>query len=318
MFLASFKVSLAGVGQIFLLGAVGYLLLKKRILSSEGLNSLSRMVIDVTLPVMIFCQVLRHFSFQLYPHWWMFPLASIAITVFGLAAGYLFSGLVKNKQHKRQFISLIAFQNSGYLPLALIAALLAPEKVGAMFIYLFLFLAGFNLVMFSLGVRIIAFQRTKGFELASLFSPPVLATIVGLVSVYFGLGKFFPDALFKPLQLVGDCTLPLAMFVVGGNLAEIELKRIDIKEMCLVILAKLILLPALGLWLLLKFRLPQSIGLLLIMELAMPPATLLSVLTRHYQKEDLLVSQGILLGHLASIITIPLFLSLYFTLAVIQ
>jgi predicted permease len=80
----------------------------------------------------------------------------------------------------------------------------------------------------------------------------------------------------------------------------------------------LIILPALGLFLVIKFKLPQLIGLLIVMELAMPPATLLSVITRHYNKEDLLISQGILFGHIISIVTIPVFLSLYFLIYVIK
>lgn len=314
MFLASFKITVSGVGQIFILGAIGYLLLKKKILSSDGLSSLSRVVIDITLPILIFCQLLKDFSFSLYPDWWIFPLISIAITAAGLMIGYIFSVLVKGGQRKLQFLSLVAFQNSGYLPLALIASLLSAQKMNTMFIYLFLFLSGFNLVMFSFGAQIISFQKRTKFELAGLFSPPVIATALGLLGVYFGLNKFMPQVLLKPLFLVGECTLPLAMFVVGANLAEIRLTHIDKKEMFLAALAKLVVLPALGLLLVLKLKLPELMGLLIVMQLAMPPATLLSVLTRHYKKEDLLISQGIFLAHLASIITIPVFLSLYFYL----
>jgi predicted permease len=84
------------------------------------------------------------------------------------------------------------------------------------------------------------------------------------------------------------------------------------------VLAKLIILPVLGLWLIVKFKLPELIGLLIIMQLAVPPATSLSVITRHYKKEDLLISQGVFFGHLLSIITLPLFLSLYFMLIMIK
>jgi predicted permease len=59
-------------------------------------------------------------------------------------------------------------------------------------------------------------------------------------------------------------------------------------------------------------------GLLVLMQLAMPPATSLSVITRHYKKEDLLISQGVFFGHIASVITIAIFLSLYFTLSVVK
>ena len=319
MFLQSFKITGLAVGQIFFLGAIGYFLVKKNILGSLGLNSLSRLVLEITLPLMIFSQLAKDFSFSLYPDWWIFPLISIAITFAGLGVGLLFTGILgKGLQKRLQFLNLIAFQNSGYLPLALVAALLPADSLNTMFIYIFLFLLGFNLAMFSLGVYLLTFHENKKFEFLSLFSPPVVATLAGLLFVLFGLNRFAPDALMKPLRMIGDCTLPLAMFVVGGNLAEIKISSVDKKAMLLVVLAKLIILPALGLVLILKLRLPELLGLLVLMQLAAPSATTLSVITTHYKKEDLLISQGIFFTHIVSILTLSLFLSLYFTLVVIR
>jgi len=318
MFLESFKITGLAVAQIFLLAALGYFLIKKNMLGSEGLNALSRLVIEVTLPLMIFCQLIKDFSFTLYSNWWIFPLISIAITIAGLIVGSVFLGFIRGPQHKLQFLSLIAFQNSGYLALALVTALLPSDKLDSMFTYIFLFLLGFNLVMWSLGVYILSFTRAKKFELGSLFSPPVIATLVSLILIFFSLNKFIPQAVLKPLRMVGDCTLPLAMLVVGGNLASIHLGHIDKKAMSLMILAKLIILPVLGLWLVIKFKFPELVGLLILMQLAVPSATSLSLIITHYKKEDLLISQGIFLSHIVSLVTLPLFLSLYFTLIMIK
>jgi len=318
MFLESVKITSSAVFQIFLLGILGYFLVKKNILGSDGLNSLSRLVIEITLPVLIFCQLVKDFSFTLYPDWWLFPLISIAITLAGLVIGALFMGLIRGAQHKMQFLSLVAFQNSGYLPLVMVAALLPKDKTDVMFIYLFLFLLGFNLVMWSLGVYMLCFHEKKKFELASLFSPPVVATLLSLALVFLGLNKLMPDIVLKPLRMVGDSTLPLAMFVVGGNLAEIHLGHVDTKAIFLVILTKLIILPLLGLALIIKFGLPELMGLLILIQLAMPSATSLSVITRHYKKEDLLISQGIFFSHIAGILSIPIFLSLYFMRVMIK
>jgi len=318
MFWRSFGITGLAVAQSFLLGAIGYFLVKKNVLGAEGLKALSRLVLEVTLPILIFCQLIRDFRFNLYPDWWIFPLISVAITAVGLALGALFLNFIKGPQHKLQFLSLVSFQNSGYLPLALLAAILPQEKIGTMFIYLFLFLLGFNVVMFSLGVHIICFHKNKKFELGSLFSPPAIATIISLLCIAAGLNYFVPTQLLKPLRMVGDCTLPLAMFVVGGSLAEIRVVRFNKNAIFLMSLLKLIILPALGILLIMKFKLPELIGLLIVMELAMPPATLLSVVTRHYNKEDLLISQGIFFGHVISIVTIPLFLSLYFLIYMIK
>ncbi len=318
MFLDYLKITSVAVSQILLLGAIGYFLVKKNILGEDGLNALSRLVIEITLPILIFCQLVKDFKFNLYPNWWSFPLLSLVINLFGLITGLLFIGFIRGEQHRIQFLSLTTFQNSGYLPLVLVAALLPKEKMDVMFIYIFLFLLGFNLVIWSGGVYMLTFTRAKRFEMGSLFSPPVIATIFTLVLIYFGLDKFVPEGLMKPLRMAGECTLPLAMFVIGGSLAQIKLRHIDKKVMFYMSLAKLIILPLLGLWLVVQLKLPELLGLLIIMQLAMPSATSLTLITRHYKKEDLLISQGVFLGHIFSIISIPLFLSLYFALIMIK
>lgn len=316
--LGHFKITGIAVFQIFLLAVIGYLLIKRKFLSGGGLDAISSLVMDVTLPALIFCQLIRDFSFQLYPDWWIFPLISIAITGLGLASGFLFSFFIKGREHKLQFISLVGFQNSGYLPLALAAALLSGRELAAMFIYLFLFLAGFNLVMFSVGVYILNFHKEAEFNWSRLLSAPVVATLLSLAVIFLGLRRFVPEAVIKPLQILGESTLPLAMLVVGGNLAEINLKSFDKKAMPLLILAKMIILPLIGAVVLSFLRMPKLIGLLIIMQLAVPSAVTLSVFLRNYKKEDLLVSQGILSTHLAGVITIPLFLIIYFSQSMLK
>ena len=318
MFLESFKITGVAVIQIFLLGAIGYFLVKKNILGAEGLNALRRLVVEITLPLLIFCQLVKGFSFTLYPNWWVFPLLSIAITAAGLAVGLLFSGFIEGQQHKLQFLSLVTFQNSGYLPLALIAALLPKDKADPLFIYLFLFLLGFNLIVWSLGVYMLTFSTAKRFELGSIFSPPVIAAVFSLIFIFLGLARFVPDAVIRPLKMVGDCTFPLAMFVVGGNLAQIHLRHIDKKAIFFITLAKLVILPMVGFGLILKFKLPELMGLLIIMQLSVPSATSLSLIIRHYKKEDLLISQGVFFSHILSLVSLPLFLSLYFALFMVR
>ncbi|HNX82055.1 MAG TPA: AEC family transporter [Candidatus Omnitrophota bacterium] len=318
MFLQSFSVTAVGISQILLLGAVGYFLMKNDFLGDTCLITISRLSMEITLPAMIFCQLTRDFSFSAYPHWWAFPVMSIVVTVIGLVVGGMFLGFFKGRQHKMQFLSLIAFQNSGFLPIALVAALLPAQQVNTMFIYLFLFLLGFNLVMFSLGVYLLTFSKETKFEIQSLLSVPVLATILSLFLVAGGMGKSVPEFIYKSLKMLGDCTIPLAMLVVGGNLAQIRAHHIRKRAMALVSLAKLVILPLVGLGICAFFKLPHLVGLLFVLQLAVPSAVTSSVIVRQYDKEDILLSQGIFVTHVLSIITIPVFLSLYFTLCMLQ
>jgi predicted permease len=279
VFLDSFKITGFAVAQIFLLGAVGFVLVKKRFLEDRGLEVLSRIVIEVTLPLLIFCQLVKDFRFERYPNWWLFPLLSLLVTACGLACGLLFVKFIKGgTQNRLQFLSLVAFQNSGYLPLALVNVLLPEADAGAMFIYIFLFLLGFNLLMWSAGVYMLTFSRAKKFEMGSFFSPPVIATLFSLVFIFFGLYKFVPRFVIRPMRMLGDCTLPLALIVVGGNLGKVNLKKIDKRTLSFAILAKMVILPLAGLWVLVKLGLPELLGLLILIQLAMPPATSTSLI----------------------------------------
>jgi hypothetical protein len=314
MFLTAFKTTGLAIAEIFILGLLGFFLIKRKILSYEGLDGISRLVIEIALPLFIFCKFIKEFSFSLYPNWWIFPILSVALTVLGFAISSFFLWTTRNPDEGRQFISLVGFQNSGYLPLPLVAAMLPPNEAGQMFIYIFLFLVGFNLLMWSWGVYLLTYHKARRFEFGSLFSPPVVATLIGLLCVWLKLENSLPNFVFRPLKMVGDCTLPLAIFVVGASLAEMELgKGINKPALFFICLLKLAVLPLIVLAVLIKVKISYLIALLLLIQATMPPATTLSVIIRHYKKTDHLVSPAIFIGHIISILTIPLFLSLFFS-----
>ena len=318
MFLEQFRITGLAMAQIFILGGLGFILVKKNILSSEGLDALSRLVIQIIFPALILAQMLKNFSFNLYPDWWIYPLISLAITVTGLFMGWVLLKLSGLKTDKLQFLSLVAFQNSGYLPLALAAAIFTGQQANDIFIFIFLFLLGFDLVAWSLGIYLLTYEKQVKFKLRSLFSAPVIANLTSLVLIALGLNKLVPNVLFKPLSMVGNCTLPLAMLVVGGNVALVRLKNIDKKTTLIFLLGKLILLPAFGLWVVLKFELQHLLGFLIVMQLSMPSATSLSVIIRRFNRPDALISQGVFFSHIVAMLTIPLFLSLYLTLVMLK
>ena len=326
--------------QVFVLGLVGFVLVKKGMLSPQGLDGLTDFFIGLVFPALIFGQIVREFDFKAVGYWWLFPLLSLGITGLGLLAGYGFGFSLKDAQTKREFIALSGFQNSGYLPLVLLKGILPPEQLGPMLIYLFLFLLGFNLVIWSWGVSFLSARPAASFgygcgyrkphhrplaygkpnyglvanmfSWASLFSPPVLAVILGLVFVILKIGRFIPQFILFPIEMLGNCSFPLAMVVVGASLAQLYNKQaIDLRNIIKLSLLKLCILPLLGLLFLSLVRLPYLIGLLIILELAVPSATNLAIITRKYARQEKIISQGIFFSHILSLITLPVFLTLF-------
>ncbi len=298
--------------QVFVLGLVGFVLVKKGRLSTQGLDGLTDFFIGLVFPALIFSQIIREFDFRAVGNWWLFPLLSLGVSALGLLAGYGFSFNLKDAQTKREFIALSGFQNSGYLPLVLLKGILPPEQLGPMLIYLFLFLLGFNLVIWSWGVSFLAERGSERFPWASLFSPPVLAVILSLGFVILKIGRFIPQFILLPIEMLGNCSFPLAMVVVGASLAQLYNKQaIDLRNIIKLSLLKLCILPLLGLLFLSLVRLPYLIGLLLILELAVPSATNLAIITRKYARQEKIISQGIFFSHILSLITLPVFLTLF-------
>ncbi|MEK6715649.1 MAG: AEC family transporter [Candidatus Omnitrophota bacterium] len=318
-FFTSFKTTSFAVFEILILGLCGFIILKRNFITVNGLDIISKLVVEVTLPLFVFTQLLLRFKFSLYPNWYIFPTLSLLINFCGFIIGFILLKISGAKiPQKREFLALSTFQNSGYLVFPLVVALLPKDRADELLIYVFLFLLGFNLLIWSLGVFLLSNHKRKGFELGSLFSPAVVAILLGLLVTALGLDRLIPDMVIRPLKLIGECTIPLAMLVVGGSLALIDFSKAAMKIGTLVniVLAKLVLLPFLALFILYKFKLTSLVGLLIMLEAAVPSATTLSLISRHYKVEGAdFINQGIFWTHLLSIFTIPLFLSLFFVIS---
>ena len=298
--------------QVFVLGLVGFILIKKRILSSAGLNGLTDFFIVLVFPALIFSQIVGNFDFKAVGYWWLFPLLSLGVSALGLLAGYGFGFSLKDAQVRREFIALSGFQNSGYLPLVLLKGILPAEQLSPMLIYLFLFLLGFNLVIWSWGVYFLSAHKAQGFSWGSLFSPSVIAVILGLAAVSSKIAGRIPQFILIPVEMLGNCSFPLAIVVVGASLAQLYNKQeLDLRNIIRLSLIKLCVLPLLGLLFLSLVRLPYLIGLLIILELAVPSATNLAVITRKYAQQEKIISQGIFVTHILSLLTLPVFLTLF-------
>jgi predicted permease len=312
LLLLAFKVTVFAILQIFILGFSGYILAKKGFISLDNLKFLSKLVINLLFPCFIFTKLISNFSFSSYPNWWIFPLLSFFVALVGFLTGQLFANIVKGlDKFRREFVSLITFQNSGYLPLILVALLLPAETKEQMFIYLFLFLLGFNAVMWSIGLFYLTGEGKK-FEIKSLFSPPVIAILSALFAIAVGFNRIVHYLPFEPFKMFGECALPLAIMVVGGNLANIGVsKKGDFRYIFNVVTAKLLFLPVFFLGLIFLVKPPYEIAFLLLLQSAMPSAVSSSMIMLKYDKEDNIISLGVFWTHLVCMVTLPLFLALF-------
>lgn len=314
-FISIFQITILSTIQIFLLAACGYFLVKIKIINEDGLSFLSKVVVNLLFPLYSFHQLTTYFDFQTYGYWWVFPLLSFVITIGGFSVGWAMTRIFEEMAYKKEFIALIGFQNSGYIPLILVTTMFAGFLRDQLSVYIFLFLIGFDLVIWSFGVWYLIRRQIETLESSHTIGMPmpIAAIIVSLALVALGLQHYLPQALMRPVAMLGNCALPIAAVVVGGNMAAIQIFGENRKKIALVVFTKLILFPTLAFLVILLFRPDPLIGFLIILQAAVPSANSLSVIARYYKIDGRFLNQSIFFTNLLSVFTLPFFLALYLT-----
>ncbi len=307
----SFQTTISAVVQILLMGFCGYALVKFKKLDEPGLNLLTRLLILFFLPQFMFYHLTHSFRFETYPNWWLFPIIGFLLVMGGGLVSWGILSVCPSIQHKREFMALTIFQNSGYIPFLVVSAIFTGEVAQRLYVYILLLLIGFNLSMWSLGVWLIARGKGKNFTMQNLFNPPLLAMVISLVIIALGIHQHIPPVVNGPLKMFSDCVLPMAMIVVGGNLAQVKLEAVNKGELLTVVLVKLIVCPLIALVAVLVLNLDFLMGFLVVLEAVVPSAVTLSIIARYYTIEQKFITQGIFFTHLVSLITMPAFLMWY-------
>jgi len=298
------------VGQILLMGFCGYMLTRKNLINEEGVYLLARLLVNFFLPLFMFTQLVRNFDFVSYPNWWIFPLIGIGLILLGLLIGKFVFLCCPKISSQSELLSLVAYQNSGYLPLIMVTTIFQGELAQRFYVCIFLLLIGFDFMVWSTGVWLLT-KHKRVFNIRGAFSPPLIAMLFSLLIISLGWHQMIPQTIFKTMKMFGDCTLPLAMLVIGGNLAEIRLKDIKKGPVAATVFGKLIVLPLVTLGIILFFKIDSFFGFLILLEAVVPSAVTLSIITRYYEVEEQFVSQGIFFTHVLSVVTMPVFLILY-------
>ncbi len=307
----SFQTAFVAIFQIFLMGGVGFFLLRRKLLQEEGLRILSWLSINVTFPLFIFYQIINNFNPSSQPYWWTYPLINSGLCVTGAALASVIVYIFSKKQSK-EWVAVSSLHNAGYIPLLLVTMLPFGEKTAEVYAYIILTIVGFDLCLWTLGVWFISSHQKPKMSLSNFINPPLISMFLAFVLILVG-GKFLlPEIVMKPIKIIGDSSLALAMITIGGNLALTHFKKIQWKQVGSAVLIKIVILPLLALLFINFFHISSLWGFILMIQACMPTSITLSVLGRYYESPNQnLINQTIFITHLLCGLTIPLFLALY-------
>jgi predicted permease len=305
-FAQAFAGTAAALLQVFVVVVAAGILVRVGVIRQRDISALSDLSVTVFLPCLIFSNVLANLEPGAMPMWWVIPLSAVAMPAVGLALGAL--AFMRELPAKRNLLPLASMQNAGYLVLP-VGLVLFPDRFDTFALYCFLFILGFNPVLWSVGKLLTTSggRSTTGWK--GLLTPPLLANVAAVAMVLAGADGLIRGPVLGAVELVGKAAVPVATLVLGAVLGSVSLRwRANLWDGLRTIVVKLVALPALTIAVLIMLDLGSSNPLLarfFVVEAAAAPAAGLILQVRTYGGDESKIGTLMVLSYLACAVALP-------------
>ena len=286
---------------------VGYLSGKWKPLPPEAMGWLSRFIIYAALPALFF-KLISQTPAQELANWGFILMttgSTLLVFLMSVIVGYLLSGRALKAATIQGFVG--AYGNVGYMGPGLTLSAFGPAAATPTG----LIICFDNVLHFTMAPLFMAIADGNKAKIGAtarvalvrvLTHPFILATIAGAI---FSIGGFYtPDPLDKFLGYLSNAAAPTALFALGLTVAQRPVKRVAV-ELPVLLILKLMIHPALVymvLTILGDFD-PIWVATAVLMA-ALPPAANVFVLAQQYDVYVERASSSILIGTMASVVTV--------------
>lgn len=297
---------------LFLLIVVGYIARKVKFIDSDIKGHISKLVLNVTLPLFIFGAMQFEFSKDVLKETGILVIISFVFYAVVTLISYLYVNGFKIKEAKRDvFQYVIIFSNVGYMGYPIMNEI--AGKTGLF--YAAIYNLSFNILTWTLGVYIMTRHENKDKKISikerlmHVINPSLIAVIFGFTCFIFSIK--LPVVLIDTFDSVGGVTTPLSMMFIGIILSEIRLKDIISDFSVFGVVAMRLLITPILVYFTLRFLGFEEMVLIIPTVLsAMPAAANTAIVASRYNNDYQLASKLIFITTLLSIVTIPLILSM--------
>ena len=311
--------------SLFLLMLTGYLANRFGVIDKTFESKVSRFIVNISLPATI----LNAVTGSDMPHdQEMLPIFIAAVSIF-LVAHVVCHFIQKIIRWNPTYELMLNYSNLGFMGIPIISTLYGGEYV----LHVSIFMMTFNLSLFSYGVYLLSRdasenrsisaaatsgkvlsqspdsasesgQKTSGFSVKKLLSPGILSAFLA-IGIYL-LDIRLPQHAVSLFSTVGATTTPLAMIVIGSTLAGVKFSTVFTdKELYLFSFLKLLVLPLITFFVLRFFIKDRTLLEISTILSGCPIAGNVSMLCMEHNRDVTLVSKGICISTLLSMISIP-------------
>lgn len=308
--IAQFFFLLQIVAPVFAVMALGYLMRKIGILSSEADRSLTRLVVTLLAPSLALDTIIGNEGLANPRNWILPPVLGFASIALGIAVSRLGARCfrIPEGERRRTFVFATSVQNYGYIPLPLCNVLFGRETMGV----LFAFFLGVELAFWSIAVAQLTGHAEKK-NWRHVLNAPIIAISTAIALNALGAKTWLPSSIATTFHLLGACAVPLGLLLSGALIADYvnwDSVRHGRRTIVASAVVRIVVLPALMLIFTRFAPVDVTLKSVLVVEAAMPAAIFPIVLARVYHG-DMPTALRVVLGTSAiGLLTIPLWIGL--------
>lgn len=316
---ADFLTTFISVAIMVVMVVPGFILRKLKLLPEKAVGALVAVLIYVSQPFLTVSSFLeKDYMPELLTGMLAVAVLSMLLMLLAFGAARLVFRLVYMKKGKefaaKESVCAMcsSFGNVGFMGIPVMKMLFPnnPETL----IYTAVFMVGFNIVAFTLGVYVIT-GDAKYISLRRAFLNAPTAAIVVALPLFF-LKRYIPESVLTPastaISYLADMTLPLSMIILGVRLAEVKPRALlSDPAAYLVCFMKLVITPLLTLGVLVAVRaifhgLDVAAAMTCYVVATMPTASSTLSLSELYGGDSAVAVRSMILSTLLSVLTVPL------------
>ncbi len=294
---------------IFILIAIGVYLYKKDHLSNKLSKELSWIIVNITNPITLLCAALSEEDKVSNGELGIAFLCFIVMYAILIPLAYLIPvmlGVIKERRYAYRMLAI--FGNVGFIGIPFASAVLGPQSL------IFVSICGlmFNLIVYTYGMASMRAtaavqnpeQEPAKFSLRNMINSGTVVSVITII-VYI-TDVDIPDIFDSTFTLIGNCTTFLSMIVLGVSVAQMVPKEVFSRwRLYVFVVIRQILVPILLIFILRPFITNQLILRTVAVMASMPSANFPLMMAKQFGVKEEMISAGIILTTVSSIITIP-------------
>ena len=294
----------------FLLLGIGAFVRKVNWLRVEADSSLSMVTVRILYPCFILFHILDAHDLVITYDTMLTPMAGFLAILLGFTLSWLVGKVFKiEPKAVKSFRFCSGIFNYGFIAIPVAHSIFGADII----VHIILFNLGVEIAIWTVGILILSQNK---FSFKGILNPPVIAVIVALTLQSFGGVKVVPVYLLNVIQMLGQCSIPLGLLLIGGSFYDLMQNfgfSRNYRTEVAALFTRNLLFPASILLILVStpfLNETQWLKEILVIQAAMPAGIFAVVIVGNYSEDKETAMRAIMATMVTGVITLPIWIGI--------